>query len=359
MVIRSVFIVETPLQMLNAIEAKHSLDLGECVLILILSDPFPEQVFRPLLALADWENVECIWLSHGFRPIDLRWLGKSLSHQLNEYLKESKQLIKHLKFDKLSTRLGSIDNLVLGNFLQGYMQHFANRVNAKQIYLLDDGTDTLRVNARRRSQELGSAAVVRGSLLRRVKNRLRRAHLDWDVREVNSVTFFTSYDLDLSPRDNCVRNSYAFLRQRLKTKRAYDGVYFLGQPLVEDGYLAQENYLAALTKIVKYYAGQNILYLTHRREAKANVEAIREMGICVGRFDLPIEVQMLNEGMPSELSSFFSSALDNSRVIFGRNIKVTAFRIDQSHFYPGLEFLDETYDYLHAYSGPDFRVISL
>jgi len=358
MVIRSVVIVETPLQMLNAVEAKHSLDLGECVLILILSDPFPEQVFRPLLALADWKNVERIWLSHGFRPIDLRWLGKSLSHQLNEYLKESKQLIKHHRFDKLSTSLGSIDNLVLGNLLQGYMQHFANRLKAKQIYLLDDGTDVLRVNAQRKCVQ-PNLQFPRVSLLRRVKNRLRRALLDWDVREVNSVTFFTSYDLDLSPRDNCVRNSYAFLRQRLKTKRAYDGVYFLGQPLVEDGYLAQEDYLAALTNIVKHYAGQNILYLTHRREAKANVEAIREMGICVGRFDLPIEVQMLNEGMPAELSSFFSSALDNSRVIFGRNIKVTAFRIDQSHFYPGLEFLDEIYDYLQAHSGPDFRVINL
>lgn len=355
---RSVFIVETPLQLLNAIEAKHSLDLGECFLILILSDPFPEQVFRPLLNLADWKNVDCIWLSHRFDPINLQWLGKPLSHRLNEYVKESKQLVKRLKFDKLSSNCAEIDNLVLGNLLQGYMQHLANLIKARRVYLLDDGTDTLRVNASRKRIE-PDPTFVPGSLLRRAKNCIRRVLLDWDVREIRSVTFFTSYDLDLSPKDSYIRNNYTFWRERLKTSATKDVVYFLGQPLVEDGYLAQENYLAALTKIVKHYAGQNILYLTHRREAEANVEAIRGMGFRVGRFDLPIEVQMLNEEMPSELSSFFSSALDNSRIIFGANVKVTAFRIDQKCFLPGCEFVEEIYEYFRTHSEPAFRVINL
>jgi hypothetical protein len=345
--------------MINAIEARHSLDLGECFLVVLLSAPFPEQVFRPLLPLAAWENVEYIWLSHQFHPIDLRWLGKSLSHQLNEYIKESKQLVKHIKFDKLSTRFGSIDNLVLGNLFQGYMQHLANRVKAKRIYLLDDGTDTLRVNEGRRSEKPGSSAVVRGSLLRKAKNHLRRTYLDWDIKVINSVTFFTSFDLDLDMRDCCVKNEYAYLRQRCKVTPVNGGVYFLGEPLVEDGYLSQDIYLDALTKIVKFYAGKKFLYVPHWREAKANIKFIRAMNIDIKRFALPIEVQMATEHMPEELASFFSSALDNSRIIFGTNVKVTAFQIDRKCFLPGCEFVEEVYEYFRSHSGPHFRIMNL
>jgi hypothetical protein len=356
---RSLCIVETPLQMINAIEAKHSLDLGECFLVVLLSAPFPEQVFRPLLPLADWENVECHWLRHQFQPMDLRWLGKSLARQLNEYVKESKQLVRHIRFDKLSTKFGPVDNLVLGNLLQGYMQHLANRVKAKHIYLLDDGTDTLRVNEQRRSEEPDSTAVNRITLLRRAKNRLRRAYLDWDTKGVNSVTFFTSYNLDLDPRDRCVKNEYTYLRQRCKAIPVSGDVYFLGGALVEDGYLSQETHLDALTKIVKYYAGQNFLYVPHWREAKANIEIIRGLNIDVKRFNLPIEVQMATECMPGELASFFSSALDNSRIIFGPSVQVTAFHIDQKSFLPGCEFVEDVYEYFRTHSGPNFRVMNL
>ena len=344
--------------MLNAIEAKYSLDLGECFLVLILSDPFPEQVFRPLLSLADWKNVEYVWLSHRYDPIDLRWLGNSLSNRINEYLKESKQLVKRLRFDKLSTKLGEIDNLVLGNLLAAYMRHFANRVKAKRVYLLDDGTDTLRVNALRKCVEPDRSSI-RVPLSPRAKNRLREAFLDWDVRQVNSVTFFTSYDLDLSPRDSCVKSSYAYWRQKIKSTATRTVVYFLGQPLVEDGYLRRDIYLDLLAKITAHYSGKNFLYLKHRREAETNIEAIRGRGICVGCFDLPIEVQMLTGDLPNELSSFFSSALDNCRIIFGESLKVTAFRIGQNKFNPGHEFVNEIYNYLSAHSAPHFKIIDI
>jgi hypothetical protein len=254
--------------------------------------------------------------------------------------------------------LGEIDNLFLGNLLQGHMQHIANRAKAKHIYLLDDGTDTLRVHALRNGPE-SDPAICELSLLRRAKNLVRKALIDWDVRRIDSVTFFTSYELIVRPEDRFVRNSYAYWRKRQKNVPRREVVYFVGQPLVEDGYLTPAAYLDALARIIAHYRGRQLLYLTHRREAKANVAAIRAMGIAVTNFELPIEVEMLLGSMPRELSSFFSSALDNSRIMFGGNLKVTAFRINRGRFNPGHEFVDAIYDYLGAHSGPDFNVVDL
>lgn len=355
---RSVLIVETPLQLLNAVEAKNSLDLGECVLVLLVSKSFPQSTFDPLVRIGAWTRVEILRLQHKFEPVDLRWLGRSVSLRLNEYAKESKQFLNRLKFDRLSKKLGRVDNLVLGNLLQGYMQHFANRVRAKRIVLLDDGTDTLRVCASRNVVERGPASG-RVTFLRRTKDYMRKAFVDWDLTRIRSLTFFTSYDLTLPAEDSAVGNRYAFWRQRLKSVAREDVVYFLGQPLVEDGYLTLNAYLNALAKVIAHYQGERFLYLTHRREADTKLAAVRAMGISVESFDLPIELQMLNVSTPRELSSFFSSALDNCRIIWGESLKVTAFRLSESEFSPGCDFVGHIYDYLCARIGPTFRVVDL
>ena len=356
---RTIFVVETPLQMLNAIEAKHALDLGECWLVVILSDPFPEKVFLPLLAFADWKGVEYLHVTHRFNPVNLDWLGRSVSERLNEYVKESRQLIKHLRFDRLAARWGDVDNVVLGNLFAGYMQHLANRVRSDRVYLVDDGTDTLRVNTLRQRNPAAVPAPAHVSPLRRAKDRFRRAFLDWDTSPVDSVTFFTSYNLETRPEDRSIKNDYGFWRSRLENAPRRDAVYFLGQPLVEDGYLGPDTYLDALADVVAFYAGENFVYLTHRRESQANVEAIKARGISVGSFELPIELQMLTDGIPKELASFFSTALDNGRIIFGSAMPVTAFRIPRGKFIPGHEFVDDIYDYFNASSGTHFRVLAL
>jgi hypothetical protein len=188
---------------------------------------------------------------------------------------------------------------------------------------------------------------------------MREAFVDWDLTRIRSLTFFTSYDLTLTAEDSAVRNRYAFWRRRLRSVAREDVVYFLGQPLVEDGYLTLNAYLSALAKVNAHYRGERFLYLTHRREADAKLAAVRAMGISVESFDLPIELQMLNVSTPRELSSFFSSALDNCRIIWGESLNVTAFRLSESQFNPGCDFVGHIYDYLCARAGASFRVVDL
>ena len=65
------------------------------------------------------------------------------------------------------------------------------------------------------------------------------------------------------------------------------------------------------------------------------IDAIRKMGVPVISFRLPIEVQLLQDGIPSELASFFCSALDNCQMIFGDKLSIKAFRIQQGKFFAG------------------------
>lgn len=354
----SVFVVETPLQMVNATEAKHCLGLGDCCLVIMLSEPFPKRAFQPLLSFGGWKSIRYISVSHRYKPLNLKWLGASAADAINEYIKESKQLLKRFAFDRLARRLGKADNLVVGNLFAQYIQHLANRVHAQRIYLLDDGTDTLRVNSLRKNSA-HHVVPNRVSFIRWIKDHVRTAFIDWDIRQKESVTFFSSYELDVKPGDDYIRNTYAFWRQRSKEAVRRDAVFFLGQPLVEDGYLSTNAYVNLLTEVIKFYQGKSVVYLTHRRETKAKLEALKAIGLTVDSFDLPIEVHMLTKELPEELASFFSSALDNSRIIFGDRLSVTAFRIGEHLFKPGHEFVAEIYHYLGTQSGPNFRVWDL
>jgi hypothetical protein len=89
------------------------------------------------------------------------------------------------------------------------------------------------------------------------------------------------------------------------------------------------------------------------------IDAVRKMGLQVRTFNLPIEVQILQGGIPSELASFFCSALDNCFLIFGDNLNIKAFRIQQKHLNPGCEFVQDIYDHFSRNVGPNFNIVHL
>ena len=245
---KSVFVVATPLQMLNAIEANHSLGLRGITLVIILSEPFPKHVFYPLLSFADWERIIYMSVSHRYDPIDLSFAGEAFSNGINEYLKELKQFSRRQKFESLVRSLGHVDSLVLGNYLEGFMRHLGNAVNPRRLYLIDDGTDILRINEMR-SDLRSSPVESHPTLARKFKNLIMNRFVNWNNRQADSVTFFSSYDLLVRDGDILIKNNYEFFRSRMTNCSPSDEVYFLGQPLVEDGYLSQERYNAYLKKI--------------------------------------------------------------------------------------------------------------
>ena len=210
------------------------------------------------------------------------------------------------------------------------MRHFANLANVSEIVALDDGTATLQFAAWRnqgrwgRKQRLGKVASLR----------LKRTFLGLRDSLPAQLTFFSVYDIEVSPHDRVVKNTFMDLRARADELPQDDTIFFLGGPLVEAGILSEEEYRWHLQKVASYFSNRKVTYVAHRREKWERVELIgRVLGWEVRLFDYPIEFQLAVVGpRPQILASFFSSALENCHIIFGDRLPIYTFTLSDRQF---------------------------
>ena len=354
----SVFLVETPLQLLNAIEARHYFCLEQAHLRILTSPPFPRAAFTPLLEDGDWASTE-------YAPIrvtrpDLHSeesVRRSLFSNLAEYRSYLDQAYRRSLLNRWARALRRVDSLFLGGYMQPYMKHFANVLPHRCLVALDDGTDTLRVNQRRLHPE----PTTSGAGIGRVKVFAHRTLHDWNIREPESVTFFSAFDLRTHPSDHLIKNEYSYVRTRALGTASSRDVLFLGQPLVEDGYIRFDAYVRHLKSALAFLRATDVAYAPHPRESSENVAILaRETGVSVAPSDLPIELHLaLRSGTPKRLASFFCSALDNSRIIFGPGLAITAFRLPSADLLTAHAFVDEIYRYFETHTSESFRVVCL
>ncbi|HPA84693.1 MAG TPA: hypothetical protein PLJ30_07785, partial [Deltaproteobacteria bacterium] len=56
----NVYVVETPHQLLNAIEAKNTLDLKDNLLIVLTLEEYPREAYGPLIVGGEWQEVRIV-----------------------------------------------------------------------------------------------------------------------------------------------------------------------------------------------------------------------------------------------------------------------------------------------------------
>jgi hypothetical protein len=237
------------------------------------------------------------------------------------------------------------------------MRHFGNALQHRILYALDDGTDTIRINDQRKKTT--SPEHLKG--IPHIKAVLHHFLHDWNDKPTESITFFTSYDLDVRNGDRLIKHDYKYFRSLAQTAFRQNCVFFLGQPLVEDGYVSAETYLACMKKVQAHFGKGELLYIPHKRESIGNINRLRDtLGIIIREFDVPIEYQMAVRGeMPKILASFFCTALDNCRIIFGDALQIKAFYLVPEHLLCCHDFVQGVYDYFFGYKNPTFEVVRL
>lgn len=352
-----VFLIETPLQMLNAIEARAHFRGNRNFLEILTSPPFPCEVFLPLIEEGVWDEIRYMTIRDegDMRASDPR-LTK-LRKKVEEYHRYYKQLQYRQALDKVAKSLGRVERLFLGSYLQSYMRHFANKVHYEKLLVLDDGTDTLRVNEERKKVKL--EGKVRG--FNRIKEVAHAIFHDWNAGDVERMIFFSTFDLQVADRDILIKNDYAYLRSLVSGARRRNEVFFLGQPLIEDGYLTAAKYKEYLSAVQRHFKGEDIVYFPHRRESGKSAEDLAsELGLTVRRTDVPIEYELTVRGnVPKVLASFFCSALDNCRLMLNGELMIKAFQIRQDDLLCVKDFVEDIYEYFRQKEGPKFRVIQL
>ncbi|MEA3523013.1 MAG: polysialyltransferase family glycosyltransferase [Campylobacterota bacterium] len=291
----NLFIVRSPLQLLNAIEAKNHFQTKNNILVVLYNknsnanDPNNIQLTQ-LLDIDTWDTI------YEHNKSDF----KSASG-LKSQVKIIKSL-KKLKFDYLfSGDYGVIH------------QVFISTLDAKEIFLLDDGTLTLTMY----KNDLDPN--YKGDSFGRRFKLFRYRFFGLKTRHTKPINFFTCFQLDPVNGKKIVSNNYSFLRKNYlpNVTRDDETIYFLGTPLVKGKFIDEAVYIRYLQKCIDTFE-KPILYIPHRAEIMTDAfKALEGEKFSIGKSTGPIELRfLLEKRYPLHLYSFFSTALYTLNHIF-------------------------------------------
>lgn len=326
---KSIFLVKTPLQLLNAIEAKHHFKLNKenCILVVM-----GDRKNLPQMQALERESFE--WGVVVFlNEVPLLFgnlFGLNTDSWLDRLWKSkffSKSVFNVRRLNRISKAISEAEYIFIGYARYIYMRHFVNVTPHKNVCLLDDGNATIQ-DASDRSD--GETKSNRKSIKYDIKTSLKKKLLGVDNAESESLLFFTMYDVMAGPKDSVVKNEYSYIRSKLKNDEETNDVYFLGGPLPGANIISKESYIDHLTRVKKYFSDKKIIYVAHRRESQSFLnELSEELDLEVVLFDYPVEYQFAMLGpRPKIMASFVSSALDSCRSIFKDKMKIISFRLD-------------------------------
>jgi len=344
---RYVFLCNSPLQVLNAYEARHhfNLEQGDCVLVIVpLSQnldslirvsklqPWAEIILTPPRPAAALLKISGLWSYLCQRAAYIRCWQKDLRIYRG-------RVAVFLAYTSLE------DTRVMAAWLR-----------PENIMYLDDGTLTATVldwlklkggtlsfweRTKRPVSDIvySPSAVFSLRFARRILQLLRgwlRSYVlscqarYFGIRSGLSFPFkiFTVYANEDS---GClVRNERRYVRSLMQEKFLDAGlVHFLGAPLVERGLVDKHIYFRWLRQVKKFFAGRIVTYVPHPAESDGFVrELIENTGLQSVRFKMPYEVVFATSDMaPSAVSSWFCSALENILDFDVPEIELVAFRV--------------------------------
>lgn len=371
----NLFVIAAPYQILNSIEAIQRMRLTCNALVVLDTGLFQRHTYERMIDKKAWQSVQFVPFKYRLTDHDF---GKNFPSNLYERLLELylvlDQMLKRWRINRLCASVGYAEKLFLGNYLNDYdlhMRHIANGIPHERLFLLDVGTDTLRI-ARQRLQEQNdksSNALAEkrskqvsepstGSWITKFKRTVRDRFVNWTVGGVPSLTFFTCYEPEIHPSDEVIVNDYRCLQKRIQNVRRVDVVFFVGQPLVDQQYVRLETFVRHMQRIVDYFSGRKLVYIPHPRESERYVQLVQtELGLPMQRFAVPIEYAItLGEEAPRGVASFFSSALVNLASMLGNNVELTAFYIPEEDLLKQVDVVEHTYQQIRSVKGANIKV---
>ena len=348
----NLFLLETPHQLMNALEARQRFPAKDNAAAIVLLKSYTKASFSPLLEDFSWTHTS--WMIR--RPSStVQSHDRFITATVKRLAACRSDYLLRRQVDALAESMRSVSRLFLGNYNVGYMRHLAHRLADAEAVVLDDGTATLAIAKHRRESRFRD----RLSFMDTERSRLREKWAGLYTRSLPKITFFTTYDLDVEAPDAVMKNDYAFFRKMAAKHEPLDEVFFLGQPMVEEGFIRRDLFFSELRRVKEHFKNDHLIYLPHKREEAEKVDAIeRDLGFGIRRFDVPIEYQMAVRGTrPRVLASFFSSALENSRIIFGPLMPIKCFRLNADDFPTRRDYVSLIYSHYASKQGEHFEMI--
>lgn len=345
----NLFVVNTPHQLLNAIEAAHSLQLTNNHLLVMKPTNLAQDRFTPLIDTKDWETVQFqtpyldvnSWAERKLHPAAYRWYCRYL------HFKRMRTLAC------IAKEFRNVDKLFLGHYFaeeKPFMLHLANTIKHNEVCLLDDGTDTIEINKRRhRLQSKAPDRLREGNAFNRIKRSWQAKYWTWQLEDPPSVTFFTVYKLDIRKGDRLLENNYSYVRSMAPSQAIdmQDTVIFIGQCMADD-YFEAEALVAFLSEVGRHFAGKKVMFVAHPRESLAWINRIKEeLHWEIWPSSSVIERDLIVRGIrPSAVAGFVSSALISLECLMDPRVEIVCFHIAQEHWLIWGEYAAGVYEYL-------------
>jgi hypothetical protein len=350
-----IFVVMTPLQYLNALEAQYEfmIPVQDSVLVIISSQKRGEMI-RNILDTSRWLDVHSV-------DREEEALLTSKSTIIKYFIWFFKCLTFRSFTNKLNKLYPSPETVFISNYIQETHIHIANLLNPGNVVLLDDGNASLGI-ASNRLQNIQISETDRFRRGSKIRLFIKKNLLHYRLEFINSVTFFTVYDLQIRENDRIIKNSYKLLRHKFRDKTYMDCMYFLGGSFVENKIISLETFKNLMTQVKEKSGLMKIIYIKHPGEYLDSVDkALEDIGIETRRFNQPIELVLAaEEKVPSQVGAFLSSALFNIHTMAGDNFIIIAYRFPDNYITPDRrEWANEIYSFLDSKSTSNLRIIDL
>jgi hypothetical protein len=293
--VTNIFFIESPLQLLCAIEAKkYFISSKNKLYVLYHHNKNTRNQINKLLSIFLWDDVY--------------FFKKRISSKI-EYL-DAILLLRNLRKE-------NIGNIFIGTITSYEVLMLLSNIKHKNSYLLDDGVATINIQKAICSNQF--LDLIHKEKQKKISRYLNKAFMLKPFKH-NSIDLFTFFEIQPRENQKIIRNAFPHLRSLTTTNCPIvsEKIYFLGSKLVESDRMTHKNYIHLLRKIKSYYQGKKIVYVPHRGEDQQNISSISEkLHFEIDYFTYPCEIEFLQRNiLPKNISSFFSTALYTLREIY-------------------------------------------
>lgn len=239
--------------------------------------------------------------------------------------------------------------LIVGDLNQSYLRFICNRFYGKKI-AIDDGFGSIIAHDR----------IINGfnSTTEVIKNILSFGY--YKSIYPKDIEFHTIYSNYLNG-ENTFKHNLILGIEKNKLIKIERKLFFIGQPLINDGIVEESIYLDYLCNAAMIFQEHELFYLPHRRESQEILEKIKEQNFSLINTKLIAELEFLTkQELPSVFLGFYSTALLNiKKVLNNKDISFYYKELDNKVLKRPIENLKKVYEIFETEGIKNFDIYDL
>lgn len=316
----SVYIVESPFQLISAIEASFYFKDKQPFFIIKYNGKNKNK--NQILIIKEYFNIT--------NALEINPVFSNFDSNI--------QLLNLLR--KMGKNNIYFDRVFIGEYRSFHMRKFFDYFNKSESFCLDDGNIVYKISQyveKGLDQYYFYDNGIKGRF-KKIVYELQSMFFGFNKFSVNrDIKIFTCFDIPVT--NNIIKHNFSNIKNHFKKPSYKKEIYFYGSNLALVGIQAEKEF-ELLSKALNYFTnvGLEVTYFPHRSENENKLNFIKEvLQVKVVTNSFPAEIQLLMDGyVPLSIASFGSSVLMTLPTLFPE--------IKNSYaFFPDIALVNEIY----------------